>query len=141
MKKILIYLFLAFSFYSFSQAKEDVYLVFVSGVESTVHYSPWRDGRNKTPNQYVPAFQFGCFVFFKDFFQVAPNSKIELVKKEDTRKFKIITIDDFLRTRETNEKTQLSDPNALFNNVFILVPDTRGDYLKFEVDWKEVFID
>ena len=141
MKKIFIYLFLAFSLFSFSQVKEDVYLVFVSGVESTVNYSPRRDGRDKTARQYDPKFQFGCFVFYKDFFQVVPNSKIEFIKLEDARKFKIITIDDFLRTRETNEKTQLSNPNALFNNIFILVPDTRGDYFKFEVDWKEVFID
>ena len=141
MKKIFIYLLLTFSLCSFSQEKQDTYLVFISGVEKTVNYSPRRDGQRKTPRQYIPTFEMGCFVFYKDFFQVVRNSKIELVKKEDAKKFKIITIDDFLRLRETNEKTQLSNPNNLFKDIFILVPDLHGDYLKFKVEWTEVIVD
>ena len=141
MKIILINLFLTFSILGFSQKKDDVYFVFVSGVESTVNYSSWRDGRNKTLTEYIPTFQFGCFVFYKDFFQVTTNSKIGMVKKEDIDKLKIITINDFLRIRETNEETQLSNPNLLFNKIYILVPNIKENYLKFEVQWKEVFID
>lgn len=141
MKKKIVYLFLALSFFGYTQEKEDVYLIFISGVETNVKYSPRRDGTNATLRLYSPTFHTGCFVFYKDFFQVVPNSMIELVKKEDLKKYKVITIDEFLRIRETNEKTQLSNPNDLFNNIYILVPNISNDYFKFEVDWIEVFID
>lgn len=142
MKKVFICFFVVISFSVFSQKKEDVYLIYQGGIEQTVQYSAYRDGRNKTPRQYTPNFGMGCFIFYKEYFQVVPNSKVEWVKREDVKKYKVITLDDFLRIRETNEKTQLDNPNNLFKNIFILTSVAHGDnYLKFEVDWIEVFID
>ena len=141
MRKIFILLLLILSTNSFSQEKEDIYLVYIGGVEKTVDYSPRRDGANKKPRKYVPEFHTGCFVFYKDYFQIVPNSKVELVKQEDAKSFKIITINDFLRIRESNEKTQISNPNNLFRNIFILVPNEHNDYYKFDVDWIEYISD
>lgn len=141
MSKLKFYLifFAHFYIFSFGQESEEIYLIF-NGIKDSCVYSPQRDGSNSKPYLYEPRFRLGCFTFCNQYFSIKPNTIIEEIKEKDIIQLNIVTIDYFLRKREQNEKTQLTNPNKLFKNIFVLVSNSNGSYFKIEVYWKEVYI-
>ena len=141
LKLVIFSIFILYNLSSTAQVKEDIYLIFNNGSEDTCSYSLWRDGRDKKNINFNHQFKYGCFVFLKEYFQITPKSMIEELNKKELIKLNIIKIDYFFRKREETEVTQLANPNSLFNKIFVLVQNIDGNYLKFEVQWKEMFID
>lgn len=137
--RFLLLILLLSSLLSFSQEKEDIYFIFNS-TKDTCQYSPNRDGSNSKSYLYEPRFRLGCFTFCNQYFSIKPNTTIEEVKGSKLDSLKIVSIDYFLRKRELDTKSQLSNPNTLFNKIYVLVKGVGNDYLKFEVYWTEIYI-
>ena len=136
---LFLFIFLVYNSLSFSQEKEDVYLIY-GNIKDTCQYSPNRDGSNSKYYLYEPRFRSGCFTFCNQYFLIKSNATIEEIKESKLDSLNIISIDYILRKREENKKNQLTNPNKLFNKIYVLVKDISNSYLKFEVYWKEVYL-
>lgn len=122
----------------FAQIKEDIYLKHNVGAKEIVQYSLYRDGHDKKPIEFEQEFSMGNFIFGNQFFEIETDKLIVEVPKKDIEKLNVVTLDYFLRKREATKETQSANPNSLFGKIFILVPSNSGNYLRFEVKWKEM---
>ena len=139
LRNVLLFVFISLNWLCFAQKKENIYLLY-NTVEDTCHYSPHRDGKNAKTYIYEPKFRFGCFTFCNQYFSMKPNTLIGEVSKEELKKLNVKDIDYFMRTMENNKHNQLTNPNKIFNQIYVLIPNTLDSFFRIEVYWKEVYI-
>ena len=124
--------------YSFSQVN-DLYLISNIGTIDTCNYSPYRDGRDKKLVKFEHKFKYGCFIFGNQHFKIKNRAKICEINSNEFKKLTISNLDIFFRKRELFQN-QLKNPNQLYKSIYILVPTINNNFLKIEVEWKEIFI-
>lgn len=140
MRNGLIILLFLLSFELFAQEKEAVYILFKQDATAECQYTVNRTTQKKIKLSYsqkrhrkinVTRFILCRNIFVFEF----QNDKFEVVEKEKTTSFKMVTLDELLQKEEENQYKQTL--NELFPKIFILEEIENNEFSIYEVVWEK----
>lgn len=140
MRNRLIILLFLLSFELFAQEKEAVYILFKQDATAECQYTVNRTTQKKIKLSYTQKrhrkINVTRFILCRNIFVFEfQNDKFEVVEKEKTTSFKMVTLDELLQKEEENQYKQTL--NELFPKIFILEEIENNQFSIYEVVWEK----
>lgn len=140
MKNGLIIILFLLTFELFAQEKEAVYILFKQDAIAECQYTVNRTTQKKIKLSYTQKrhrkINVTRFILCRNIFVFEfQNDKFEVVEKEKTTSFKIVTLNELLQKEEENQYKQTL--NELFPKIFILEEIENNQFSIYEVVWEK----
>lgn len=130
-----------FSSTHYGQSKRAIYLLFENGKHDVCHISPFRDGRNSKKVLYQQRVTESFFVYANTYFKIKSGSILQYKSKQEVEKMQIATIDEFWQEFRAapGNRNYLTNPNLIFDGIYILTLVENKRYIVYQVEWMEMF--
>ena len=140
MKKSLTLLLFLLTFELFAQEKEAVYILFKQDATAECQFTVNRATKKKIKLSYTQKrhrkINVTRFILCRNIFVFEfQKDKFEVVEKEKTTSFKMVTLDELLQKEEENQYQQTL--NELFPKIFILEEIESNQFSVYEVVWEK----
>ena len=140
MKKGLTLLLFLVTFVLFAQEKEPVYILFKQDATAECQFTVNRTTQKKIKLSYTQKrhrkVNVTRFILCRNIFVFEfQTNKFEVVEKEKTAHFKMVTLDELLQKEEENQYQQTL--NELFPKIFIIEEMENNQLSIYEVVWEK----
>ena len=140
MKKGLTLLLFLVTFVLFGQEKDPVYILFKQDATAECQFTVNRTTQKKIKLSYTQKrhrkINVTRFILCRNIFVFEfQTNKFEVVEKEKTVHFKMVTLDELLQKEEENQYQQTL--NELFPEIFIIEEMENNQFSIYEVVWEK----